>query len=139
MRKLIHSSKLRDYYLTTDGEVYSLQWSMSGKPPELHKLHMDKEYPRVQMEGTQPKLHILMLETFVGPRPEGMLALHNDGDPSNNSLDNLRWGTPSDNSHDALRHGTHPTKGKRACNRKLTLEQAAEIRTHRAEGWTMDR
>jgi hypothetical protein len=50
-------------------------------------------------------VHTLILETFVGPRPKGMKALHDpDPDRSNNRLSNLRWGTTSDNMRDAIRH-----------------------------------
>lgn len=50
-------------------------------------------------------VHALVLKAFVGPRPDGMLACHNDGDPSNNYVGNLRWDTASANSLDAVRHG----------------------------------
>ncbi|CAN5951037.1 unnamed protein product [Sphagnum jensenii] len=51
------------------------------------------------------KVHSLVLETFVGPRPEGMEACHfPDSDPSNNKLQNLRWDTHSENVRDRFRH-----------------------------------
>ncbi len=54
-----------------------------------------------------PKLvHSLVLTAFVGPRPAGHDSCHNDGNPANNSLGNLRWGTRSENVRDAMRHGT---------------------------------
>lgn len=52
-------------------------------------------------------VHQLVLEAFIGPRPEGMVTLHRDGDPKNNQLRNLRYGTQSENMRDAIRHGTH--------------------------------
>jgi hypothetical protein len=51
-------------------------------------------------------VHRLVLEAFVGPCPEGMECRHKDGDPGNNRLDNLCWGTPRENYEDAVRHGT---------------------------------
>lgn len=45
-------------------------------------------------------VHLYVLETFVGPRPEGMQACHGDGDPANNRLSNLRWDTCSNNNLD---------------------------------------
>jgi hypothetical protein len=51
------------------------------------------------------KIHALVLTTFVGPRPEGMYGCHIDGDPSNNHVSNLYWGTPTQNVHDMIRHG----------------------------------
>lgn len=57
----------------------------------------------------QIKVHTLVLETFVGPRPEGMLCRHLDGNPQNNALTNLRWGTPEENYADRHHHGTDNT------------------------------
>lgn len=59
--------------------------------------------------------HVMVLESFVGARPEGLLGLHRDGNPANCRLDNLYWGTLSQNSLDAVRHGTHPMSRKTRC------------------------
>lgn len=53
------------------------------------------------------RIHTLVLEAFVGPRPSGMWACHDDGNPTNNWVGNLRWDTPKSNNHDTLRHGNH--------------------------------
>jgi hypothetical protein len=50
-------------------------------------------------------VHHLVLEAFVGPRPEGMECRHLDGDATNNNLSNLVWGTPKENAADKKRHG----------------------------------
>lgn len=52
-------------------------------------------------------VHRLVLEAFVGPCPEGMECRHLDGNPANNKLDNLKWGTRKENQDDSKRHGTH--------------------------------
>ena len=52
------------------------------------------------------KIHRLVLEAFVGPRPTGMECRHLDGDKNNNRLYNLRWGTSEENLADQVRHGT---------------------------------
>ncbi|WP_112595832.1 NUMOD4 motif-containing HNH endonuclease [Mycobacteroides abscessus] len=52
-------------------------------------------------------VHTLVLETFVGPRPEGMVGCHRDDVPTNNHLSNLYWGTPAQNVSDAMRSGRH--------------------------------
>lgn len=57
--------------------------------------------------GNPRLVHRLVLDAFVGPRPPGKEALHGDGDPANNRLTNLRWGTRSENMRDAIRHGTY--------------------------------
>ncbi len=56
--------------------------------------------------------HRLVLETYVGPCPEGLECRHLDGDPANNRLGNLKWGTHAENVQDAVKHGTHYTLGR---------------------------
>lgn len=51
-------------------------------------------------------VHVLVLEAFVSPRPEGTLCCHGDGNRTNNQLSNLRWDSPYENYMDAVRHGT---------------------------------
>lgn len=61
------------------------------------------------------KVHRLVLETFVGPCPDGMVACHNDGDVENNYLDNLRWDSASANNWDLVTHGKHHNGTKTHC------------------------
>lgn len=60
-------------------------------------------------------IHRLVLAAFVGPRPEGMEACHNDGNPTNNIVSNLRWDTKSANAQDRRRHGTDKNTRKTHC------------------------
>lgn len=69
----------------------------------------------------------LVLLAFVGPRPEGMEVCHNDGNPRNNRLDNLRYDTRKGNFADKLKHGTH-LRGIRSPLAKLNLQTVQEIR-----------
>ena len=62
-------------------------------------------------------VHHLVLESFVGPRPQGQEACHWDGDASNNALSNLRWDSHKANEADKLRHGTHVNANKTHCIR----------------------
>lgn len=63
------------------------------------------------------RVHRLVLAAFVGPCPDGMLACHNNGDPSDNRLANLRWDTQSENMYDKRKHGTDHEVNKRECPR----------------------
>lgn len=104
-------------------------WSMSG-------CILPGGYRQVRLahptEGPTCKLvHVLVLETFVGPCPPGKEGAHLDGNPRNNKLSNLAWVTHEENMHQAVAHGT-AGKG----NRKLGEPDVAAILVRRAEGAT---
>lgn len=71
--------------------------------------------------GRSHKVYPLVLAAFVGPRPPGMEACHNDGDHTNDRLSNLRWDTSSRNTYDSVRHGTHNHARKTHCLRSHLL------------------
>jgi hypothetical protein len=73
-------------------------------------------YPHVVLEGKADRhVHVMVLESFVGPRPEEMEALHRDDIKTNNTIANLYWGTKSDNAHDKIRNGNHNHARKTRC------------------------
>ena len=72
------------------------------------------------------RIHVVVLETFVCKRPQGMIACHNNGDSTDNRLCNLRWGTHEDNAKDKILHGTHQY-GESCPKSKLTEAQAIAI------------
>ena len=51
-------------------------------------------------------VHSLVLLAHVGPRPVGACIRHLDGDVTNNSLNNLAYGTHSENMLDKRKTGT---------------------------------
>ena len=55
-------------------------------------------------------VHRLVLMAFIGNPHDKFEACHNDGDKTNNSLNNLRWGTHISNCTDRSIHGASPTK-----------------------------
>ena len=63
-------------------------------------------------------VHRLVLEAFVGPCPEGQECRHLNGDPGDNRLENLVWGSPLENSLDMVKHGTS-IKGTKSPKAKL--------------------
>jgi hypothetical protein len=60
-------------------------------------------------------IHVLVLTTFVGPRPDGHEGCHNNGEPSDNRLVNLRWDTPCANQADKLVHQRDYNVNKTHC------------------------
>jgi hypothetical protein len=51
------------------------------------------------------RVHRVVLEAFVGMRPAGMECRHLDGNPANNTIDNIVWGTRAENCLDRRMHG----------------------------------
>jgi len=51
-------------------------------------------------------VHELVAESFIGPRPRGMQICHDDNDPGNPAVWNLRYDTPTGNAKDRYRAGT---------------------------------
>ncbi len=72
------------------------------------------------------RLHSLVLLAFVGPRPSGYHCRHLDGNPSNNILANLTWGTVTENQRDRARHGT-VSRGEKNGHAVLSDAQVAAI------------
>lgn len=77
-------------------------------------------------------VHHLVMRSFFGEMPEGMEVAHNDGDPRNNRLDNLRYSTPMENTADKFSHGT-VLVGEAVKTSKLTARQVSEIRSLRSK------
>lgn len=73
-------------------------------------------------------IHRLVLEAFVGPCPPGMECCHKDSDPTNNKVNNLRWGTHRSNTQDMIRHG-RSARGEKNRNAKLTKGTVSSIRS----------
>jgi hypothetical protein len=59
-----------------------------------------------QNKKVQIYIHQLVLLAFLGPRPEGLEVRHINGDPTDNRLCNLAYGTRKENCADSVMHGT---------------------------------
>lgn len=63
-------------------------------------------------------LHSIVLLTFAGPCPEGMEALHENDDQTDNRWpENLRWGTHPENVADRMRNRPATPKPDKRCVR----------------------
>ena len=90
-------------------------------------------YPRVNIARYPHLVHALVMAAFIGPRPAGADVCHNDGDPSNNLLQNLRYDTRRGNLADAVKHGTAP-RGERHGQSKFTEADVRSIRKRLSAG-----
>lgn len=73
------------------------------------------------------KVHRVILETFIGPCPEGMEGCHNDGNRENNSISNLRWDYQANNMKDRDNHG-RTCRGDKNGSRKISSSDVLVIR-----------
>lgn len=128
------------YKVGNDGTVWSCVIKGSKKSrlgDQWRQLRITKQgggYGKVYLGRRKNKwVHRLVLEAFVGMRPDGMECCHNDGDPTNNHVSNLRWGTPKENNGDKVMHGTH-IFGENQNGAKLTEWQVRNLRAWYAAG-----
>lgn len=127
------------YRVGDDGSVWVWCIGALASPRPSRPPHWRKMRPMSQKSGhlhiipvrdrvrSTKLVHRLVLEAFVGPCPVGMECCHEDGDPTNNRLSNLRWGTKKSNEADKLRHGTYGW-GEKNSNAKLTEVAVREIK-----------
>lgn len=102
--------------------------------PKMHRFG----YPRVTLrENNVPRdfeVSRLMALVFLGKPPTSKhQAAHNDGNPKNNVLGNIRWATPKENNADKFRHGTAPIGSNNGMS-KITERDAIKIRALRKRG-----
>lgn len=84
------------------------------------------------------RVHRLVLESFVGPCPDGMECRHLNGNKADNRLTNLMWGTPEENRDDNRSLGTYG-RGETHTQAKLTESQVRAIRERYAAGGVLQR
>ena len=119
-----------------------LKFDQSGKQPHKRvSLSVNGDIKRMLV-------HRLVAEAFLKP-PEGgrTIIRHLDGDPTNNNVDNLAWGTYVENEEDKKRHGRN-LSGERNHRAKLCWNDVRDIRTRLRSGsgvcaladeWGLDR
>ena len=122
--RLIVTGKQGKLYAVFD---HGLVWSVLEK--RYIKGAKDRDgYQVVTVGGLRTKLHRLILYVFRGASgKKGMVSRHLDGNPSNNRIDNLAWGTLIENWNDKRLHGT-ATVGEKSGRVKLTDPEVQSIR-----------
>jgi hypothetical protein len=108
------------------GKIPSAVWSRLS--PDIGELGHMRVHLYLNGNRLRVLVHHLVLRAFVGPRPEGMEGCHWDGDPTNNSLLNLRWDTSQGNWADRKRHGRGRSWSK------LTTDEVRAVRDLDAAG-----
>lgn len=93
-----------------------------------NKIYLDNSgRPSVTLGGMTKHVSRLLAETFI-PNPENKPCVcHKNGDPSDNRIENLYWGTAKENMLDKLKHGTH-IQGEKVWNAKLNKYKIERIK-----------
>ena len=114
--------------IRNDGRKLSLKTRIlrAVKQDHHHGGHLQVNLSR-ECIGRSIKVHRLVIEAFVGPPGDDMECRHLDGDPTNNRVSNLQWGTHAENMGDTVHHGTSG-RGSRSPRTKLTEADIVAIR-----------
>ena len=122
------------YEVSDRGQVRSLDRTTAGpggfpkriKGTILAQSTHPNGYKRVNLykggKALTRGVHQIVMLGFVGPVPEGMEVCHNDGNPANNSLENLRYDTLSANQQEIVAHGRNEKANRTHCPRGHVLK-----------------
>lgn len=128
-----------DFFITNDGEVFS---KAKGKGLIKRKYSLARDgYKRIKLThgGSTLRLHREVLKAFSRKPKEGELCRHLDGNPQNNNISNLKWGTPKENAQDCLKHQRNPFQllvGEFSPVAKFSDNVVAEIRACHEAGFS---
>lgn len=129
------------YQVSTLGRVKSLPRvvqipgygtrTLSEKMLRLSRCTSGHLYVNLRKDGSthHSEIHRLVMLAFVGPCPPGMEVCHNDSNPANNRLDNLRYDTHLNNQIDMAYVGNRSRQ-------IIKVPQVYEIRARLARGDT---
>lgn len=136
------------YEVSDQGRVRSLTtWSrnqfgaLSPSHGKVRALLKDRRgYWRATLyrDNTQKRyaVHQLVMLAFVGPPPSGQEVCHNNGNPGDNRLVNLRYDTHSANLMDKVEHGTH-SRGEQNGNNRHSEDDILRMRSlYRSGGYS---
>lgn len=110
----------RTYQVSDLGRVRSLKRATTSGG--IRKLRVNRHgYVDVNLsQGNSTRtftVHCLVMLAFVGERPDGYEIRHLNGEPTDNRLVNLAYGTATENRIDITRHGNNRNANKTHCSR----------------------
>lgn len=100
-----------DYWIGDDGSVWSFVFNRESSWGRVQPSLGPGGYLQVNLgcDGARRSpvrtVHQLVLEAFVGPRPDGLVCCHDNDVKTDNRLSNLRYDTQAANCADAVRNG----------------------------------
>ena len=134
-----------NYLAGSDGSIWSIK-KQNGKGlrdewKRLRTTKNDRGYEHISLCHQNVvksfTVHSLIIRAFQGQNPGHMVCRHLDGNPSNNAVENLAWGTYKDNEDDKRRHG-RTVIGERVHGSKLNKKIVISMRQMYSEGLTLE-
>lgn len=121
------------YQVSDAGDVRSLDREISngrgvyvqpGQPIAQHTAAKGYRAVGLNRDGRYRRklVHRLVMSAFVGE--DARQVRHRNGNPADNRLPNLRYGTNSENQQDSVDHGTHHMARKTHCLRGHEFDTA---------------
>ncbi len=137
-QELVPIEGAHGYFISISGDVYS-----TLRNGTFRKLRTGRskpgQYPRVSLSRDGKvvtcNVHTLVARTFLGEKGKADVIRHLDGDPTNNAVLNLAYGTYADNEEDKARHGRRP-RGSDVFGSRLSQDEVLNIREKFKEGAT---
>lgn len=114
-------------------------WNFNRKKPRIMKPYLNGKYLKMRVRNSNGEskdvfLHRLILLANKGLPPSSKhITRHLDGNPMNNDIENLEWGTYQDNFNDAVKHGTRGL-GEDHPSNKLSIAQVVKIKNYLLTG-----
>ena len=146
MSKIIELKDWPGYGVDRGGQCYS-RWVGNGHSPaklfsKWKKIGYERPDGRLEVllykngKTLHAKAHNLVAKVFI-PNPNNKpCACHIDGNPKNNRVENLYWGSQKENYSDSVKHGTY-THGEKHGNSKLNEKQVRVIKYCLRDGMTI--
>ena len=101
---------LAPYYrmeINIDGSVNIYSDHVRSKGRKLAQWFTHDGYLRTKLQAITKTIHSIVAECALGPRPEGLVINHIDGNKLNNHPNNLEYCTIAENIRHAINLGLH--------------------------------
>lgn len=102
------------YRVSSEGAVWTRKYGRRLSP-SVRRTGYKVFTPSVGRRQVNLPVHQAVCLAFHGPRPDGAVVRHLNGDQLDNRAANLAWGSPSENAQDKRRHGTDRNAAKTHC------------------------
>lgn len=100
------------YRVSSEGQVEGVRWRRLRKLVLGRRGYLYVTTPTPGGGWKAFKVHLLVAEAFLGPRPTGFQVNHKNGDKLDNQVENLEYVTPKQNVRHAYSLGHHRWRAK---------------------------